>query len=100
MYNTEGALTRLRLRKDYPEPGDACLVNFQEIDGSNQEYMQILRNEDRLGRIRVVTMFSTPTSQLGCREEPWGLQDAPCEEYGKQLGGKNKSGESHESQLV
>ena len=53
MYNTEGALTRLRLRKDYPEPGDACLVNFQEIDGSNQEYMQILRNEDRLGRIRV-----------------------------------------------
>lgn len=70
MYNTEGALTRLRLRKDYPEPGDACLVNFQEIDGSNQEYMQILRNEDRLGRIRVVTMFSTPTSKFASWASP------------------------------
>ncbi|CAK9091073.1 unnamed protein product [Durusdinium trenchii] len=69
-YNLGPALTRVRLCREYPGPGDCTYACFQAMGGSWEDFMMISRNEGEREFFRIVLVFSTP-------EDKWAHWASP-----------------------
>ena len=59
-YHTGPALTRGRLRRDFPQMGDCSYACFQECEGTGKDFMMISRNEGKPELFRILLLFSMP----------------------------------------